>query len=346
MNYRLLGLTGVSVSGFALGTMTFGDEVSPEESEAILDHYVNAGGNLIDTADVYAGGESERIIGRWLARRHDRDELVLATKARFRTGPGVNDVGLSRAHLHRAVDASLARLQVDYIDLFQCHAWDPLTPVEETFGALAHLVASGKIRAVGVSNVTGWQLERTRMVAAAAGLRLATLQPQWNLLAREVEWELIPLCEDASIGVLPWSPLGGGWLTGKYRRGHRPPDNTRLGDDPERGVEAWNKRATERTWRVLDAVDAVAGRHGTSPAEVALNWLRAQPSVSSVILGVRSLAQLKQNLAATSWDLAAEDLAELDAASSPATPEYPYGWFAELDEERRQEADTSTRDGA
>lgn len=338
MQYRMLGPTGVAVADFALGTMTFGAETPPDDAHAILDRYVEAGGNFLDTADVYARGESERIIGSWLARRHHRDELVIATKARFRTGPGRNEVGLSRIHLHHAVDASLTRLQIDHIDLFQCHAWDPLTPLEETFGALAALVQAGKIRLVGVSNLTGWQLERARVVARDLGAPIVTLQPQWNLLAREIEWELIPLCEDLGLGVLPWSPLGGGWLTGKYGRDQAPPDHTRLGDDPQRGVEAWHKRATERTWAVLDVVDHVAKRHDASPAEVALNWLRAQPSVASVVLGVRTLRQLESNLAAAAWSLADADLAELDAASSPPTPEYPYALLRRQHDERRREA--------
>lgn len=187
MEQRTLGSTGTLVSSLCLGTMTFGDETPEEDAHGILDRYVEAGGTLLDLADVYAAGESERIVGRWLARRGHHDDLVLATKARFRTGPGANDEGLSAAHLHRAIEASLDRLGVDHVDLYQCHAWDPLTPVEETLTALDDLVRAGKVRYVGVSNVTGWQLQRLTMTARELGLAsIVTLQPQWNLLAREI----------------------------------------------------------------------------------------------------------------------------------------------------------------
>ena len=328
MEMRTLGPTGTLVSSLALGTMTFGAETPEADAHAILDRYVEAGGNLIDTADVYAHGDSETIIGRWLAKR-GRDDVVIATKARHAMGDGPNQVGLGRAHLQRAVDASLARLQVEHIDLFQVHAWDPLTPVEETFGALDDLVRAGKIRYVGVSNFTGWQLQRAVLVARHRGLApIVTLQPQWNLLAREVEWELVPLCEDEGIGVLPWSPLGGGWLTGKYQRDQRPAGETRLGEDPERGVEAYDKRNTERTWRILEVVRKVADAHGASMAEVAVNWLLEQSPVSSVVLGVRTIGQLESNLRAATWQLDDAELERLSEVSQPETPDYPYGMIA------------------
>lgn len=334
MELRTLGASGTLVSVYALGTMTFGLETDEPDAQAILDRYVAAGGNLIDTADVYGPeAASEAIIGRWLAGRGDRDDLVIATKGRFpvQGGPsGPNRFGASAVHLRRAVDDSLRRLQVDHLDLYQVHAWDPLTPIEETLGVLSDLVLAGKIRYVGVSNFTGWQLQRTTLVARYEGYRpVVTLQPQWNLLARQLEWELIPLCADEGIGVLPWSPLGGGWLTGKYSRDERPSGESRLGDDPDRGVEAYDKRNTDRTWAILDVVGEVADDRGVAMTEVALNWLRAQPTVSSVILGVRTLEQLDSNLEAATWQLTADEVARLDDVSAPPTPDYPYGFLAE-----------------
>lgn len=339
MEFRRLGATGTLVSTLGLGTMTFGEETPAPDAHAILDRYIEADGNLIDTADVYGpDGASERIIGDWLSDRGNRDDLVIATKARFPTGEGANDAGLSRPYLHRAIAASLDRLQIDHIDLFQLHAWDPLTPVEETLETLDDLVRDGKVRYVGVSNHTGWQLQRAILVARHRGLApVVTLQAQYNLLAREVEWELIPLCEDEEVGVLPWSPLGGGWLTGKYSRDERPTGATRLGEDPDRGVEAYDKRATERTWRILDVVRDIAHDRGVTMPPVALNWLMAQPSVSSVILGVRTLDQLEGNLACATWELDHQEVQRLDEVSRPETPDYPYGLIHDLADDRRRE---------
>ena len=225
MEHRLLGRSGCAVSTLALGTMTFGSETDEDGSRAQLDAFVESGGNLIDTADVYSGGASEEIVGRWLASTAPevRDTVVIATKGRFPTGPDANDVGLSRRHLQRAVDASLRRLGVDCIDLYQVHAWDPLTPLDETLRALDDMVRAGKIRYVGLSNFTGWQVQKAVGNARQHGLEApVTLQPQYNLLVREVEWEIVPACLDTGLGLLPWSPLGGGWLTGKYRRDTAP----------------------------------------------------------------------------------------------------------------------------
>jgi aryl-alcohol dehydrogenase-like predicted oxidoreductase len=263
MQRSRLGNTGTTVGVLALGTMTFGNETDETQAHGQLDDFVAAGGDLIDTADVYQQGISEEIVGRWLADRGNRDEVVIATKARFPMGEGPNRAGLSRRWLVRACEDSLRRLGVDHIDLYQTHAWDPVTPVEETLAALDDLVAAGKVRHVGVSNVTGWQLQRELLLASDRA-RPVTLQPQYSLLAREIEWELVPLCADTGVGLLPWSPLGGGWLTGKYARDERPSGATRLGEDPQRGVEAWDKRNTERTWDVVDEVVAQAGTVGSA----------------------------------------------------------------------------------
>jgi aryl-alcohol dehydrogenase-like predicted oxidoreductase len=308
--------------------MTFGTETDQPAAHDQLDRYVEAGGNFVDTADVYSDGRSEEIIGRWLASRATaRDQVVLATKGRFQTGPGANDVGLSRRHLGAALDASLRRLAVDWVDLYQVHAYDPLTPLEETLRFLDEAVRAGKIRYLGLSNFTGWQIQKAADIAEHHNLsRPVTLQPQYNLLAREIEWEILPACESAGLGVLPWSPLGGGWLTGKYTQDTRPSGATRLGEDPERGVEAYDRRSrSERTWAVIGAVRGIAERRGLTMAQVALGWLVDRPAVTSVILGARTVEQLADNLGAAGVHLSAEDTQSLDAASDPEPADYPYG---------------------
>jgi aryl-alcohol dehydrogenase-like predicted oxidoreductase len=329
VEYRQLGNSGCVVSTLCLGTMTFGQETDEAGSHDQLDRFVAAGGTLIDTADVYAGTESEAIIGRWLADRPSdvRDQVVLATKGRFPTGPGPNDLGLSRRHLSRALDASLQRLQVETIDLYQVHSWDPLTPIGETLRFLDDAVRAGKIHSVGLSNFTGWQLQRTVDLAEFRGWTAPiTLQPQYNLLVREIEWELVPACAANGLGMLPWSPLGGGWLTGKYRADERPTGATRLGEDPERGMEAYGRRSEQqRTWDVLEVVEAVASERGVSMAQVALAWLVDRPQVTSVILGARTSEQLDDNLGAAGLHLTPAETARLDAASDPGAADYPYG---------------------
>jgi aryl-alcohol dehydrogenase-like predicted oxidoreductase len=329
MEYRLLGSSGLAVSALALGTLTFGQETDEEGSFAQLDRFTEAGGSLIDTADVYVGGRSEEIIGRWLSARPGvRDSVVIATKGRFPAGPGPNGHGLSRQHLSRALDGSLRRLQVDTIDLYQLHGWDPLTRVEETLRFLDDAVRAGKINYVGLSNFTAWQIQKYVDLAEAGGLSSGpvAVQPQYNLLARAIEWEIIPACQAAGLGLLPWSPLARGWLTGKYRRGEAPADGTRLKEEPDEGMKKWNERGhLERNWQVLDVVRKVAEQRGSSPGQVAIAWLLGRPAVTSVILGARTLAQLNDNLAAASRPLDSEETRLLDEASEPDTPDYPYG---------------------
>jgi aryl-alcohol dehydrogenase-like predicted oxidoreductase len=329
MEYRNLGRSGCAVSSLALGTMTFGRETDEAGSHAQLDAFVAAGGNLIDTADVYGSGVSEEIIGRWLARQDEdvRRQVVLATKGRFAMGDGPNGLGLSRFHLRDALDASLRRLGVDHVDLYQVHAFDALTPLDETLGFLDDAVRAGKILYPGLSNYTGWQVQKVVDLADFRGLaRPVTLQPQYNLLVREIEWEIVPACESTGLGLLPWSPLGGGWLTGKYTREERPSGATRLGENPDRGVEAYGRRSVQqRTWDVIETVEAVASAHGASMAQVALAWLADRPMVTSVILGARTLEQLEDNLGAAGLHLSAEETERLDAASDPAPADYPYG---------------------
>ncbi len=328
MQHRTLGNSGTTVSTFALGTMTFGAEADERTSHAILDTYVQAGGNLIDTADVYSGGVSEKIIGRWLATRPtEREQMVLATKGRFAMGSGPNDLGTSRPHLGRALDASLGRLGVEQIDLYQMHAWDAVTPLEETLRFLDDAIRSGKIAYYGFSNFLGWQLTKAVHLARALGFAPpVTLQPQYSLLVREIESEIVPAALDANIGLLPWSPLAGGWLSGKYRRDTDPTGATRLGEDPERGMEAWEPRnKQERTWRILDGVADIASSKGHSQAQVSLAWLKAQPAVTAVILGARTTAQLADNLGAADVELTPDELSRLDLLSAPVVSDYPYG---------------------
>jgi aryl-alcohol dehydrogenase-like predicted oxidoreductase len=309
--------------------MTFGHETDEDGAHAQLDRFLEVGGTLVDTADVYTAGASEEIIGRWLASRPAgiRDRVVLATKGRFPMGEGPNDVGLSRRHLSAALDASLRRLGVERVDLYQLHAYDPWTPLEETLRFLDDAVRAGKIHYAGLSNFTGWQLQRAVDLAQFGRLAVpVSLQPQYNLLVREIEWEIVPAAQANGLGLLPWSPLGGGWLTGKYRREERPTGATRLGEDPERGVEAYDRRSrVQRTWDVVDAVREVADGRGASMAQVALAWLVDRPAVSSVILGARTLEQLEDNLGAADLHLGQEETARLDAVSDPGAADYPYG---------------------
>jgi aryl-alcohol dehydrogenase-like predicted oxidoreductase len=338
MRYRNLGNSGAVVSELALGTMTFGAEADESTSHAIVDAFVDHGGTFIDTADVYSAGESERIVGRWLAANPEAAKrIVLATKGRFPMGEGPNDLGLSRRHLRTALDASLARLGVDHIDLYQMHAWDALTPIDETLSFLDDAVTAGKIGYYGFSNYLGWQL--TKAVHRAAALNLAppaTLQPQYSLLVRDIEHEVVPAALDANIGLMPWSPLGGGWLTGKYERDVAPTGASRLGENPERGMEAWKARnANERTWNVIAAVTAIAEQHDATPSQVAIAWLLARPAMTSVILGARTVAQLVDNLGASDLELSTAELSRLADVSAPRADDYPYGSAGVAQRERK-----------
>ena len=328
MELRRLGNSGTIVTAWCLGTMTFGAEADEATSFALMDAYTQAGGNFLDTADVYANTISEEIVGRWLkARPTEARQMVIATKGRFPTGPGPNDIGLSRRHLGVALDESLKRLQLERIDLYQMHAWDGLTPLEETLRFLDDAVRAGKIAYYGFSNYIGWQIAKATQIAKFMGYAApVTLQPQYNLLMRDIELEVVPACLDAGIGLLPWSPLAGGWLSGKYKRDQFPTGATRLGEDPKRGGEAYEPRnAQERTWRVIGAIETVAKGRGVSMAEVALAWVAAQPAVTSVILGARNTQQLAENLKAGALTLTADELAALGDAGRPPVTDYPYG---------------------
>ncbi len=328
MEYRRLGGTGLMVSELCLGCMTFGRELDEEGSKEIVDRFLEAGGNFIDTADVYAIGVSEEITGR--AIDGVREDVVLATKVRFPMGEGPNDVGLSRKHILAGCEASLRRLGTDYIDLYQVHLWDAATPLEETLSALTDLVRQGKVRYIGVSNFTGWQLMKALCISELRGFeRFVSLQPQYSLVERNIEREVLPVCREEGLGVIPWSPLGGGFLSGKYRRGDEPPEDSRIAGATDEMEEAWERRATERNWRTLDVVDEISDETGKSYAQISLNWLLRQEDVTAPIVGARRLDQLEDNLGATGWELSAEQVRRLSEASA-IEEIYPYRMIREM----------------
>jgi len=305
--------------------MIFGEESgrSTDEPTAIqmIHQFLDTGGNFLDTADVYAGGRSEEITGK--ALKGKRDQVVLATKVRFRTGEGPNDVGLSRRHIISGCEASLSRLGTDYVDLLYVHMWDPLTPIEETLRALDDLVTSGKVRYVGVSNFKAWQIMKALAVSETYGwARFIAAQYQYSLVVRDIEREFISLFEAEGLGLVPWGPLGGGFLSGKYRAGERPAEG-RIASTPNHDEEAWDRRATERNWRIVEAVGEIAEARGKSYAQVALAWLLAQPTVVAPILGARTPEQLADNLGAIGWELGDDELAKLNEAST-IQEGYPY----------------------
>lgn len=326
MKYRKLGNSGAVVSAYCLGTMTFGAEADEATSFRLMDDYVASGGNFIDTANVYSAGVSEEIVGRWLKHKSLRD-LVITTKGRFPMGEGPNHLGLSRKNLREALDASLTRLGVEHIDLYQMHAFDALTPLEETLRFLDDAIRNGKIAYYGFSNFLGWQLTKAVWLAKGNGYQPpVTLQPQYNLLVRDIEHEIVPAALDAGVGLLPWSPLGGGWLSGKYKRDQMPVGATRLGERPDRGQEAYaGRNAKAITWEVIAVVEEIAKARGASMAQVALGWLAAQPAVTSVILGARTPEQLADNLGAATLALSADEMARLGDVSKPEMADYPYG---------------------
>jgi aryl-alcohol dehydrogenase-like predicted oxidoreductase len=319
MDVRRLGRSGVLVSELALGTMTFGQEADEAAAAEILDRYLDAGGNFVDTADVYGAGASEEVLGKLLGRR--RPDVVLATKGRFATGPGVNDVGASRRHLLDTFHASLRRLGTDWVDLYQVHCWDPNTPLEETLSTLDGLVRSGAVRYIGASNYAGWQLAKALGVSALHGWEpFVSLQPEYSLVSRDVELDLLPLCLDDGLAVIPWAPLGSGVLTGKYQPGADPPPNTRAGDGRRAGI---HDRMGERNLTIADEVGRVAADLGRTAAQVALNWVMHRPGVTAPIVGARSAAQLTDTLGAVGWRLDDDARERLDALSRP-TLGYPH----------------------
>ena len=343
MEYRLLGHSGVKVSVLSLGTMTFGGKGNFAKTGSTdvsgarrqIDLCLDAGINLFDTADVYSAGLSEEILGEGLEGR--RDDVLIATKARFAMGNGPNNVGSSRLHLIEALEASLKRLRTDRVDLYQLHEWDGETPLEETLETLDTLVRSGKVRYIGVSNFSGWHLMKTIGTAELQQLiRPVSQQIHYTLQAREAEYELVPISLDQGVGILIWSPLAGGLLSGKYRRGHKPPQGTRqLADWGEPPV-----RDQEKLYDIVEVLIEIAEAHGVSSAEVALAWLISRPGVSSVIIGARTDAQLQDNLGAADLVLTAAERSQLDTVSRPPLL-YPYWHQANTASDRLSPADLS-----
>ena len=325
MQYRPLGKSGILVSSLCLGTMVFGEE-SPRGADQktatqLIHRFLDAGGDFVDTANVYAGGRSEEIVGA--ATRDRRDRVILATKVRHATGPDPNDQGLSRYHVIRSVEASLGRLQTDVIDLLIAHAWDPLAPLEETLRAFDDLVASGKVRYIGVSNFKAWQLMKALALSDARGWsRFTAGQYQYSMVERNIEHEISELCLHEGLGLTPWGPLGGGFLSGKYRPEEKPREG-RLAMMPDETEESWSRRSKERNWSILQVVAEIARHHQATHSQVALAWLLHQPAVCSVIIGARTLAQLDDDLAADQLSLSDEELARLSRVSEPDHP-YPY----------------------
>ena len=327
MEYRQLGGSGLKVPVLAFGTATFGGgneffkmwgSTQVEEATRLVDIALDAGVNFFDTADVYSNGMAEEILGQAIKGR--RDELLLATKACFRMESGPNGLGSSRHHLLRACEASLRRLQTDYIDLYQLHGFDAITPIEETLRALEDLVRSGKVRYIGCSNFSGWHLMKSLALSEKYGLpRHVAHQAYYSLAGREYEWELMPLALDQKVGTIVWSPLGGGRLTGKMRRNQPPPQDSRVSVM----VETAQSGDNETLYRTVDVMDEVAKETGKTHAQIALNWLLQRPTVTTVIFGARNEEQLRANLGTVGWQLTADQVARLDAASA-IPPIYPY----------------------
>jgi aryl-alcohol dehydrogenase-like predicted oxidoreductase len=343
MDYRQLGASGLRVSTITLGTMGYGGTgwatpvgtIDVDGARRQIDIARAAGVNLIDTADVYSNGLSEEIVGK--AVGSSRDDVLIATKARMPMGDGPNDAGLSRHHIIRAAEASLRRLGTDYIDLYQVHEWDGQTPLEETLSALDYLVKSGKVRYIGASNYAAWQLMKALWTADSNGYeKFVSQQIHYSLQARDVETELVPLSIDQGLGILVWSPLAGGLLSGKYRRGQEAPEGTRR-------FEGWNEppiHDEDKLYDTIDAVVEIADARGVSAAQVSLAYIIAKPGVTSVIVGARTEDQLADNLASAELQLTADEIAKLDAVSgSPLL--YPYWHQANTSSDRLSAADLS-----
>lgn len=345
MEYKTLGNTGIFVSHLCLGTMTFGGGEGPfaaigavgqSDADQLVKASLDAGVNFFDTADVYSEGVSETTLGRSFKNLNvPRKDVVIATKVFGRTGPGRNDAGASRGHIIDAVEASLRRLQTDYIDLYQIHATDTITPIEETLRALNTLVEHGKVRYIGCSNWQAWKLAKALAISEFKGLaRFDTLQAYYSIAGRDLERELAPLLQEEKTGLLVWSPLAGGLLSGKYsRENQKPADSRRTAFD-------FPLVDKERTWRILEAMAPIAKAHGCTPARISLAWLLTRPFVTSVIIGAKRLDQLADNLAASDLKLTDDEVKRLDEVSA-LPPEYP-GWMIPFQNADRAAANTRT----
>ncbi len=335
MDYRQLGHSGLKVSALSFGAGTFGGgneffrawgDTGVDEARKLIDICLDAGVNLFDTADVYSNGLSEEVLGKAVSGR--RGELLISTKATFRFGKGPNDIGSSRHHLVRSLEASLRRLGTDYVDIYHMHGFDASTPVEETLATLDGFVKSGKVRYIACSNFSGWHLMKSLSVSERYGwARYVGHQVYYSLIGRDYEWELMPLALDQNVGAIIWSPLGWGRLTGKLRRGQPLPEVSRLHKTSGMGPQVTD----EHLYRVLDAIGEVARETGKSVSQISLNWLLQRPTVATIICGARNEEQLRENLAAAEWNLTAEQVAKLDAASRVPRA-YPYWHQAQFGE--------------
>lgn len=311
MKYNLLGKSGLAVSELCLGTMTFGNTTSEVDSIDMIDRFVDCGGNFLDTADVYVNGRSEEIVGK--AIKNKRSDIVLATKVRMNTSNNINGVGLSRKHILDGVEASLKRLQTDYIDLYQVHVWDHATPIEETLRTLDDLVTTGKVRYIGCSNFFAWQLMKSLAFSDANKyVRFVSIQPQYSLVSRQMDREMLSLCKEEKVGIIPWAPIGGGFLTGRYSR--EEPSEGRL--TSKAGESAWVNRASEKNFAILDTLLEAANELGKTPAQVSLRWLIQREGITSPIFGASKLEQFEDNIGAVGWEMPSGIWNRLDQVSA------------------------------
>jgi len=332
MKYKRLGNTGLRVSEICLGSMMFGSGNTTEEiSFKILDRFAELGGNFIDTANIYGRpniGASEVVVCKWLIHKK-REDFVIATKVRYGIGTAANDFGANRKHIMASVEDSLKRLQTPYVDLFQIHGFDKETPLEETLSALNDLIHSGKVRYIGVSNYRGYQLIQAHSICKQNHLQpYICLQPQYNLLCREVEWEVLESARVLGMGIIPWSPLKGGWLTGKYTKDMTaPPPGTRVDVSTKMGFmeTSWDHVANEHTWKVLEVLKEVASKLGKTQSQVALRWVMQRPGITAPIVGPSNLVQAEDNFMVFDWSIPEEEMKKLDKVSQPAAS-YPYNW--------------------
>ncbi len=330
MKYKFLGRSGLRISELVLGAMTFGNECDQKTSFQILDRFAEEGGNTIDTANVYSNGISESIVGEWMKSKN-RDDFVIATKVRFPMGSKPNEAGVSTKHIRSSFKKSLYRLKTDYIDLYQIHAWDTLTPLEESIYTLSNLVDEGLVNYIGISNFKGWQIQKTIDICQKYGFRkIVSVQPQYNLLERGIEYEIEDVIKEYGLGVISWSPLRGGWLTGKFKKGVKPSStDTRVGNskasDPG---EAWERYNNEMTWEIISKIGEIAKNRVVPESQVSINWVRSHEWVTAPIIGARNLQQLNNNIPSIEWNLSRDEINELDAVSEMKSF-YPYdfiGW--------------------
>jgi aryl-alcohol dehydrogenase-like predicted oxidoreductase len=330
MEYRNLGKSGLKVSVISLGAMTFSTKgwrsagtMDFEEIKKVVNYALDKGVNLFDTADIYAYGESEELLAKALGDKIN--DVIIATKVRGVMSDDPNDRGLSRYHIFKSIDNSLKRLKRDYIDIYQVHWWDNTTPIEETIEALNDLVRMGKVRYIGISDFAAWQIAKSVLLQEMKGYsKFISAQMYYSLLGRDIEHEVVPVCKDLGLGILAWSPLAGGFLTGKYTKENPPPEDSRY----KRMERPFLRFDFEKAYFIVDELRKLAEKYNATPSQVALNWIRSKDFISSIIVGVRSLEQLKDNLASVDWELSQEDIEYLDEISKPVTP-YPQ-WFLEM----------------